>query len=191
MNRWDTPRYTEPVYSEIPNYTNQPGAVAGVVCNQCLAVVQRANAEAHTDWHNQQRSMSVSNVKWCDAGDHPFKAGRPGSQSVMGTEIDDHGNAVNVAQDVCPECAAEQRKRRVVQALETVKPEECPVCEKNGLVYNEHARANQCLKCGWSSSQGSVETHDINSAYGRSAMRMRADNETGPRYMSDDRPEAG
>jgi ribosomal protein L37AE/L43A len=124
--------------------------------------------------------MTVSTVLWCDAGDHAFKGGRPGSQSVQGTEINEEGNAVSVQQDVCPECAVEARQRRVVQAIETVKPEACPVCDKTALVYSKHAGSNQCMECGYNSNDVPV-TKTLNRTYGESARR----------YMSDDRPEAG
>lgn len=170
-----------PVYTEIPGYTNSQSILVGVVCNQCTAVVQRNNSDAHSQWHEMQRRMTVSNVKWCDAGDHAFKAGRPGSQNVMGTEINELGQEVSVQQDVCPECAAAARQKRSVRELETVKPEECPECSARQLVYSQAMGANTCLACGWASNQFTTPTsvtNADNSAYGKHT-----------RYMSDDRPE--
>jgi hypothetical protein len=40
---------------------------------------------------------------WCDPGDHAFKGGTPGSQSFMGTEVDDEGKEKNVQVNVCPD----------------------------------------------------------------------------------------
>lgn len=140
-----------PVYSDIPNYTQYNAPVAGVICNQCLAVVQRVSADDHTRWHEEQRRMTVSTVLWCDSGNHAFKAGRPGSQSVQGSEINEEGISVSVQQDVCPECATAARKRRAVREIQAVKVEECPVCESNALVHNRKRGVNQCMECGWDS----------------------------------------
>lgn len=49
----------------------------------------------------------MSEVKWCDPGDHAFKAGTKGAQSMSMTvqEEDEKGNPVPklVAFDACPE----------------------------------------------------------------------------------------
>jgi len=45
----------------------------------------------------------MSNVKWCDPGEHAFKAGVPGSQSFSGTSVDESGNIVQMSMDACPD----------------------------------------------------------------------------------------
>lgn len=53
----------------------------------------------------------MSNVKWCDIGEHAFKAGAPGSQTITGTEWDEDGNSLQVQQDVCPDHSFNQQAR--------------------------------------------------------------------------------
>ncbi len=45
----------------------------------------------------------MSRFLWCDPGDHPFKAGTPGSAHFQGTQTDQNGAQQTLTQDVCPE----------------------------------------------------------------------------------------
>ena len=53
----------------------------------------------------QLRGVTVSDVKWCDAGNHAFKAGTPGSQTFRGTYVNEEGMSVVANIDTCPEHA--------------------------------------------------------------------------------------
>lgn len=51
----------------------------------------------------RERIRTMGVALWCDPGDHPFKGGVPGSQSYVGTEVNDDGKEVQVTMNVCPE----------------------------------------------------------------------------------------
>lgn len=51
----------------------------------------------------RERIATMGVALWCDPGDHPFKGGIPGSQSYVGTEVNDDGKEVQVQMNVCPE----------------------------------------------------------------------------------------
>lgn len=65
----------------------------------------------------------MSSVRWCDNGDHPFRAGLPGAQSGVVQEINDDGVPVMKEIDVCPDhtqkgiarasMAAEKRRKEL------------------------------------------------------------------------------
>lgn len=72
-------------------------------CLECAALVPNNAGEklSHENYHQQVREQNVSQVKWCDNGEHAFKANEPGSQSFQGTEYDENGTAQQVQRDVC------------------------------------------------------------------------------------------
>jgi hypothetical protein len=43
----------------------------------------------------------MSNVAWCDPGDHAFKAGSPGSVDYTASIREDNGNKVTQTMDAC------------------------------------------------------------------------------------------
>lgn len=43
----------------------------------------------------------MSNVLWCDPGNHPFKEGAKGSIHFTGASVDDNGNHVTADVDAC------------------------------------------------------------------------------------------
>jgi hypothetical protein len=58
----------------------------------------------HDQFHDSityRKDGTVSNVLWCDLGDHPFKAGQPGSTHYAGNNIDDAGNVQTATIDAC------------------------------------------------------------------------------------------
>lgn len=52
---------------------------------------------------NEIGNATMSNVLWCDPGNHAFKAGQPGSQSFQGTTRDEEGNPIRIEMDACSE----------------------------------------------------------------------------------------
>lgn len=47
----------------------------------------------------------MSAVKWCDLGNHAFKANIPGAQSMDVTQTNSDGMQERVVMDICPEHA--------------------------------------------------------------------------------------
>jgi hypothetical protein len=72
-------------------------------CGSCGASVAWKNRIQHENFHKTfgHRRETVSNVKWCDSGNHAFKAGVDGSASFEGVNYVD-GKPVSATQDVCP-----------------------------------------------------------------------------------------
>lgn len=72
----------------------------------------------------------MSNVMWCDPGDHSFKANAPGSVHFQGTQVDENGIRQTVDTDACaehnpyaPESTKDdvQRRRLTAQAEAELK----------------------------------------------------------------------
>jgi hypothetical protein len=80
--------------------------------------------DMHTGYHNnmisREESIAMSSVVWCDPGNHAFKAGTRGSQSMTGTEYDDNGNPAQVRMDICPE---HTQKAMLLKAIDATKSE--------------------------------------------------------------------
>lgn len=71
-------------------------------CYKCGATVPRQNMNQHSDWHAEiEKGIQVSTVKWCDPGDHAFKANTPGAMSFTGQQNDENGIPQTVQMDVC------------------------------------------------------------------------------------------
>lgn len=71
-------------------------------CLKCAATVSENNLHRHSDWHTDvEKGIQVSNVKWCDFGDHAFKANTPGALSFTGQQNDENGLPQTVQMDVC------------------------------------------------------------------------------------------
>ncbi len=74
-----------------------------IACYTCGANVPARNRVQHENFHktfSNLRGENVSNVAWCDYGDHAFKKGEEGSASFEGTEWID-GKPVNNTMDAC------------------------------------------------------------------------------------------
>lgn len=63
----------------------------------------------------------MSNVLWCDPGDHPFKAGMPGSQRFNGTTIGEEGEVINALMDACPDHSFTTTRRSLTREAGTGK----------------------------------------------------------------------
>jgi hypothetical protein len=82
-------------------------------CFECGAFVDDYNKRTqHNAFHTNfihraevKDGVAVSAVKWCDAGNHAFKANAPGSQSVDVVQRDDDGREERVVMDMCAEHA--------------------------------------------------------------------------------------
>lgn len=92
------------------------------MCSACGASVylggeeERMHDRFHTGMVPIQEALRLSNVKWCDAGDHAFKAGTPGSQSATMQEADEDGIMRSVNMDMCADHAL---TKRTFQALDS------------------------------------------------------------------------
>jgi hypothetical protein len=78
------------------------------VCTDCGADVLGKNRTQHNNWHatfihrsQVKDGFNVSAVKWCDIGDHAFKANSPGAQSLDIMQRDDNGGEERVTMDIC------------------------------------------------------------------------------------------
>lgn len=73
-------------------------------CNRCNGIVSKEDVPNHEEFHANyvRKEDSMSSVKWCDPGNHAFKAGVPGSQSFRGTTTDENGLPVTMEMDACP-----------------------------------------------------------------------------------------
>lgn len=91
----------------------------------------------------------MSSVKWCDPGNHAFKAGIKGAQNFQGIEYGDDGAQHVVSQDACPEHA--YNKTPAVPSIEA--PQECPECGNTSLHYSAVKGANVCVDCGYNSAE--------------------------------------
>lgn len=69
--------------------------------NQTRDSWQAQHDRFHEAFVPKSEVQAVSAVKWCDTGDHPFKAGAPGAQTLTVTENDDDGFPVSKTLDVC------------------------------------------------------------------------------------------
>lgn len=85
--------------------SNWPPIKNAMHCTECNAIVIPQNSEGHTAFHNgnNERVTNMSNVLWCDPGNHAFKRGEPGSQSFNGTFIDENGITQAQNMDACSE----------------------------------------------------------------------------------------
>lgn len=73
-------------------------------CGTCGATVRWGNKRQHENFHKNysyRRDGEVSNVTWCDYGDHAFKTGEKGSASFAGTEFGNNGQPIEVRMDAC------------------------------------------------------------------------------------------
>jgi hypothetical protein len=111
----------------LPRYGNydQDGA-----CFDCGSTVHGKKREQHDNFHANyihrsqvKDGLNVSAVKWCDVGNHAFKANQPGAQSLDVTERDNDGHENRVVMDICAEHAFStgprpDKMREVEQAYE-------------------------------------------------------------------------
>lgn len=74
-----------------------------VQCTECQSIVLKDQTQAHDQFHTRLKDEAthMSNVQWCDPGNHAFKAGEKGSQSFNGTQVNEEGIPVTVRMDAC------------------------------------------------------------------------------------------
>jgi hypothetical protein len=79
-------------------------------CSMCSADVESGDRSAHEAFHANyvhadsiQNGRVMSNVLWCDYGDHAFKAGAPGSGDFEGTYYAEDGTPVREKRHACGE----------------------------------------------------------------------------------------
>jgi hypothetical protein len=96
-------------------------------CSDCGSTVHGPQRGQHTNFHSNfihraevKDGFAVSAVKWCDPGDHAFKANSPGAQSLDIMQRDGDGGEERVTMDICGGHAfATTPKSSVVRELET------------------------------------------------------------------------
>jgi hypothetical protein len=75
-------------------------------CGTCGATVPWKNQKQHENFHktfSNLREDNMSNVTWCDPGNHAFKTGTPGAIHFEGTQVNAEGKSESVSTDACPE----------------------------------------------------------------------------------------
>jgi hypothetical protein len=91
----------------VPDAQWLPGGVRGMFhCATCGASTLRENLTQHENFHKTytyRRDGEMSNVSWCDYGDHAFKTGSTGAASFEVSEINDEGQSVRTTMDACGE----------------------------------------------------------------------------------------
>jgi hypothetical protein len=73
-------------------------------CSICQGLVTSVTQEGHNNFHatfTNRTDGKMSNVLWCDNGNHAFKAGAPGAIHFEGTQQDENGSPVTVVTDAC------------------------------------------------------------------------------------------
>jgi hypothetical protein len=73
-------------------------------CATCGGVIPANTFAMHDLFHRKiyaKETTNMSSVKWCDPGDHAFKAGMEGSASFQGTQMV-NGVTESITQDMCP-----------------------------------------------------------------------------------------
>ena len=83
------------------NWRIHPGNLK--LCSECGGLYTKDGMRGHSEWHSSKltEDRKMSNVSWCDNGNHAFKSGEPGSQAFRGTSIDENGMSVSMAMDSC------------------------------------------------------------------------------------------
>lgn len=103
-----------------------------IVCPICGAQVistpvanyGRTHEVFHENYVSREEARAMSSVRWCDGTEegHPFRAGIPGAQSGVVTEVDDDGNSVTKEIDVCPAHTA-KGVRKAAKEMEAIQAE--------------------------------------------------------------------
>lgn len=75
----------------------------------------------HENMVSREEARTMSSVRWCDNGNHPFKAGIPGAQTMVGAEIDENGRPVAVEVDICPDHTQKGREKALRELEATQK----------------------------------------------------------------------
>lgn len=73
-------------------------------CNTCHGFFTPNMLAEHEQFHKSYTNRTggiVSTVSWCDPGDHPFKAGAPGSAHYTAEAIGDDGSRQAMDMDAC------------------------------------------------------------------------------------------
>ena len=101
-------------------------------CGSCGADVYSKNQVQHSNWHETfihraevREGFAVSAVKWCDVGDHAYKAGAPGSQTLQATQTNEDGMTETSNVDVCGDHnfnLKQPKQAHIVQELQQAYP---------------------------------------------------------------------
>lgn len=105
--------YDNPLAREREKYMQMHGygsfrtmSFRGCECFDCGAWVPAESLTQHNNFHktfSNRRDATMSNVLWCDPGEHAFKDGAKGSIHFDGSGVDDDGKTVNETFDACIE----------------------------------------------------------------------------------------
>lgn len=116
---------------KVNGYDQMTGA-----CFQCGSTVHGPQRGQHKNFHSNfihrnevVGGFAVSAVKWCDVGDHAFKAGAPGSQTLQATQTNDDGVTETNTVDVCAEHnfnLKQPKQQAIVQELQQAYPTSIP-----------------------------------------------------------------
>lgn len=93
------------------------------MCSECMGLFGKEHRAQHETFHqslmSREEAKAMSAVKWCDNGEHAFKAGVKGSQSGTMTIIDDDGMPQTVTIDACPEHSFQPTNAKKVEAIKS------------------------------------------------------------------------
>lgn len=73
-------------------------------CNTCHGFFAEQIVKEHEQFHRSYTNRTdgkVSNVSWCDTGNHAFRTGSPGSVHWQGEEVGDDGSTTCADMDAC------------------------------------------------------------------------------------------
>jgi hypothetical protein len=105
MNDWDNP-IAKQLAREIKG--KESALYVHGTCTNCGATVESRDKTQHNNWHatfihrsEVKDGLIMSQVAWCDPGDHAFKKNSPGAQSLDIMQRDDEGEAERVTLDIC------------------------------------------------------------------------------------------
>lgn len=95
-------------------------------CGTCGALVPNPNVTQHINFHrtfSNRKGDDMSNVLWCDPGDHAFKKGAPGSMHFDGSSIGEDGSTIDQSMDMCADHnPLRARPENIVKELQSEFP---------------------------------------------------------------------
>lgn len=98
-------------------------------CFTCGTIVPESALNQHHEMHVvaelKGKRNTMSQVSWCDEGEHAFKAGAPGSVDYSATVTDENGRRQTVVRDACADHSPFQPKEvKQLKAIEAELTEE-------------------------------------------------------------------
>jgi hypothetical protein len=91
-------------------------------CFSCGCIVPESALNHHHDYHLfvAKKGNTVSTVSWCDPGNHPFKAGAPGSVDYTASVVNAEGRRETLVMDACadhsPFNPPEAKQQKAIEA---------------------------------------------------------------------------